>query len=76
MPRLYGFDYKSPFFYMVTLKRLPGFLDFSAISDAGRLERNAITDAFEKTIRTFHETWRCIEPISPFVVMPDQFARI
>ncbi len=71
MSRLFGFDYKTPFFYMVTLKRLPGFADFSAISDDGRLERNAITVAFEETVAHFHEKWRCIEPISPFVVMPD-----
>ena len=29
MPRLKGFDYSRPFFYMVTLKRLPGLAPFS-----------------------------------------------
>ena len=71
MSRLFNFDYKSPFFYMVTLKRLPGISDFSRIGEDGRLVPNGITDAFEKTIRTFHRKWRCIEEISPFVVMPD-----
>ena len=71
MARLFNFDYKSPFFYMVTLKRLPGMSDFSTIGEDGRLVKNAITEAFEKTIRTFHRKWRCIEAISPFVVMPD-----
>ena len=71
MSRLFNFDYKSPFFYMVTLKRLPGISDFSRIGEDGRLVPNAITDAFEKTISTFHRKWRCIEEISPFVVMPD-----
>ena len=71
MARLFNFDYKSPFFYMVTLKRLPGISDFSRIGEDGRLVPNAITDAFEKTISTFHRKWRCIEEISPFVVMPD-----
>ncbi len=33
MHRLRGFDYKRPFFYMVTLKRLPGLAAFSQISD-------------------------------------------
>lgn len=33
MKRLRGFDYKRPFFYMVTLKRLPGLAAFSQISD-------------------------------------------
>ena len=71
MARLFNFDYKTPFFYMVTLKRLPGLADFSRIAEDGRLVRNAITIAFERTICTFHEKWRCIEPISPFIVMPD-----
>ena len=71
MPRLFNFDYKSPYFYMVTLKRLPGISDFSAIGDDGKIVRNAITAAFEETIRTFHLKWRCLDEISPFVVMPD-----
>ena len=71
MARLFNFDYKTPFFYMVTLKRLPGLADFSRIAEDGRLVRNAITIAFERIICTFHEKWRCIEPISPFIVMPD-----
>ena len=33
MHRLRGFDYKRPFFYMVTLKRLPELVAFSQISD-------------------------------------------
>ena len=33
MHRLRGFDYKRPFFYMVTLKRLPELAAFSRISD-------------------------------------------
>ena len=71
MARLFNFDYKTPFFYMVTLKRLPGLADFSRIAEDGRLVRNAITIAFERIICTFHEKWRCIDPISPFIVMPD-----
>ena len=71
MSRLFNFDYKSPFFYMVTLKRLPGISDFSIIGEDGRLVKNAITSAFVKTISTFHRKWRCIDEISPFVVMPD-----
>ena len=71
MSRLFDFNYKSPFFYMVTLKRLPGISDFSIIGEDGQLVQNAITDAFERAINTFHRKWRCIEEISPFVVMPD-----
>ena len=33
MYRLRGFDYKRPFFYMVTLRRLPELAAFSQISD-------------------------------------------
>jgi hypothetical protein len=71
MARLFDFDYKSPFFYMVTLKRLDGLADFSQIGDDGRLVKSDITRAFESVIESFHLKWRCIEPISPFVVMPD-----
>ncbi len=38
--RLPGFDYTRPFFYMVTLKRLPGLAAFSAISPEGELVEN------------------------------------
>ena len=42
--RLKGFDYKSPYFYMVTIKRLKGFEPFCAISRASEGEiRAAIT---------------------------------
>ena len=33
MHRLRGFDYKRPFFYMVTLKWLPKLAAFSRITD-------------------------------------------
>ena len=45
MGRLRGFDYKSPYFYMVTLKRLKGLAAFSEIGPNGLVE-NAITRAF------------------------------
>ena len=35
------------------------------------LEPNAITRLFVDIIKTFHETWYCIEPITCFAVMPD-----
>ncbi len=70
MGRLPGFDYKSPFYYMVTLKRLKGLAAFSEIGERG-IVPNAITRAFEKTIRSFHRVWRCCDEISPFAIMPD-----
>lgn len=74
MGRLPGFDYKKPFFYMVTLKGargLNGNAAFSRISANGEIEPTAVTKAFEAVIRRFHETWYCIEPIRYFVIMPD-----
>lgn len=80
--RLKGFDYRRPFFYMVTLKRLPGLADFSRITDAAEPPRdsqgrpcplvaNAITRAFERTIRHFHEQWWGLWPVDCFAIMPD-----
>lgn len=70
MARLFGFDYKSPYFYMVTLKALKGTESFSQIGPTGLIE-NEITKAFNTVIRSFHLKWRCLDEISPFVVMPD-----
>lgn len=83
MTRIKGFDYKQPFFYMVTLKKLPGIAAFSQIAgDLGGspsaashhpdcLAYNEITRAFSQVIRHFHETWRGIWPIECFMIMPD-----
>ena len=53
MARLLGFDYKSPYFYMVTLKALKGVEAFSQIGPTGLIE-NEITKAFNTVIRSFH----------------------
>ena len=73
MGRLPGFDYKRPFFYMVTITRREGaaVAPFSAIAADGRIVPSAITEAFQQVIATFHETWYCIEPIRYSVIMPD-----
>lgn len=81
MGRLPGFDYKRPFFYMVTIvARRSGRLQnrgrlqnppFCSISEDGTVVANTITEAFERVIRHFHETWYCIEPIRCYVIMPD-----
>ena len=70
MARLFDFDYKSPYFYMVTLKALKEAEAFSKIGPTGLIE-NEITKAFNTVIRNFHLKWRCLDEISPFVVMPD-----
>ena len=74
-PRLKGFDYSRPFFYMVTLKRRPGLAPFSQIADgespAHFLIENETTRAFTQVVRSFHETCRGIAPIECFTIMPD-----
>ena len=82
MKRLKGFDYKKPYFYMVTLKRLDGLLAFSQITEEaeppkdakGRpcyLIANEITRAFTSVIIGFAAKWRGLAPIDCFVIMPD-----
>lgn len=59
---------------MVTLKRAQGFPDFArVIGDPAShyLEPNAVTRIFVDIIKTFHNTWYCIEPITCFAIMPD-----
>ena len=43
MNRLRGFDYKRPFFSMVTLKRLPELAAFSRISDEAEPPKDAVS---------------------------------
>ena len=72
--RLRGFDYTRPYFYMVTIKRSDGFPEFARVvgdAESHYLEANAITRLFVDIIKTFHETWYCIEPITCFAIMPD-----
>ena len=75
MPRLKGFDYSKPFFYMVTLKRLPDLTPFSQIAEGEKpaqyLIENKVTHAFARVIRGFHTTCRGLAPITCFTVMPD-----
>lgn len=69
--RLRGFDYKQPFFYMVTLKRRREAAPLSEIVAPGRCRENAVTQALAECIRGFHVQWPCIEPIGRFSIMPD-----
>ena len=78
MGRLPGFDYRRPFFYMVTLKKLPGIGEFSRIvsteeapADGRYLEETPICRAFSQTIRGFAGKWSGIAPIECFAIMPD-----
>ena len=71
MPRLDGFDYRRPLFYMVTLKKRPGVPEFSEILSPGRCRSNAVTRAMLDCIREFARQWPCVEPIECFTIMPD-----
>ena len=78
MGRLPGFDYKRPFFYMVTLKKLPGLPEFSRVvaseeppADGRYLEATPEYTAFSRIIRSFAGKWRGIAPIECFAIMPD-----
>ncbi len=55
---------------MVTLKAIKGVESFSQIGPKGLIE-NETTKAFNTVISNFHLKWRCLDEISPFVVMPD-----
>ena len=70
MGQLPGFDYKRPFFYMVTIKKRNGLPVFSELHE-GKIRKTAITQAFLNVILRFHRTWYCIEAIRFFVIMPD-----
>ena len=69
--RLESFDYTSPFFYMVTIKKMKGASPFSSIVAPGRCELNEITKAFVKVVRSFHLLLPVIEEIGRFSIMPD-----
>ena len=78
MGRLPGFDYRRPFFYMVTLKKLHGLEEFSRIIAANTppanghyLEATQLSVPFTRTIRDFAGKWRGIAPIECFAIMPD-----
>ena len=55
---------------MVTLRRLDGLMQFSAIDETGVVE-NAMTRAFNRVIKNFHLQWYVVEPIWCYVIMPD-----
>jgi REP element-mobilizing transposase RayT len=69
--RLSGFDYTRPFFYMVTLKRLPGLRPLSEIVAPGRCRMNAVTRAMVNAFRNFHRECPGVAPVERFTIMPD-----
>lgn len=75
MARLPAFDYRRPFFYMVTLTGSPEAPlqnhPFSALAPDGRIQPNALTEAFGKVLREFPKQWPWIASLSPHAIMPD-----
>ncbi len=72
--RLQGFDYTRPYFYMVTLRKcaeVPAFCEICGQPERHWTIQNAYTRIFAREIQLFHETWRCVEPITCFAIMPD-----
>lgn len=72
--RLFGFDYKRPYFYMVTLQRAPGWQALSTLihdPTTHFLKPDPLTQRLSTIIRSFHEQWTCLYPIDCFSIMPD-----
>ena len=71
--RLYGFDYRKPYYYMVTLKRFPGrpplvYLERSA---PGGLRRTPLTELLHTELWAFFHNSPGLASITPYVIMPD-----
>ncbi len=74
MARLFDFDYTRPFYYMVTIKRLPDRLPLAVLDpDApyGVDPDYPLTRALQETISAFLARSPGIESLSPYVIMPD-----
>ncbi len=74
MGRLPQWDYRRPYFYMVTLKCLPNLPPLSRLSaeDTWGYDYNyPLTKALAETIKTFLANSPGLESLSPYVIMPD-----
>lgn len=74
MARLRNWDYKRPYYYMVTLKRMPGLLPLSVLTrdDPWGVDATCpLTQVLRNTIHDFVAHSPGIEEISPYVIMPD-----
>lgn len=69
--RLKGFDYRTPFFYMVTIKALASLpVPFSILCESG-CAMNDVTRVFLHVIQNFHRAFPELYPITCFTIMPD-----
>ncbi len=74
MKRLYQWDYRQPFHYMVTLKCLPGLPPLSLLKADDRWDIDPsypLTQALAETIHAFVAQSPGISAICPFSIMPD-----
>ena len=74
MARLFGWDYSTPYYYMVTVKRLRGLKPLAYLSSKaewGRLP-NRLTRKLTEAISRVRSAYGCgIESLEPYVIMPD-----
>ncbi len=74
MPRMRNWDYSLPYYYMVTLKRLPGLPALSRLDSAdpwGLSRDYALTRALSQEIIRFLAESPGLETVKPFIIMPD-----
>ncbi len=74
MAQLHGWDYKKPFYYMVTLKRLKGLPPLSILKadDPYGFDRDyPITVALQNVLHQFVSRSVGVESVAPYAIMPD-----
>ncbi len=74
MSRLHHWDYKKPFYYLVTLKRLPNLPPLAILKaddPYGVDPTYPITVALQETLRQFVARSPGIANVAPYAIMPD-----
>ncbi len=74
MSRLHGWDYRKPFYYMVTLKRLAGLPPLSILKadDPYGFDRDyPITVVLQQELHRFVERSVGVDSVAPYAIMPD-----
>lgn len=74
MPRYWGWDYKRPYYTMVTLRRREGLRLAFSVLDADSptgLRPHPLTQALTRELFRLGATGRDVGTLKPFVIMPD-----
>ncbi len=74
MSRCWHWDYKAPYYYLVTLKCLPGLPPLSRLDAAYQWGLDAsypLTRALSDAINRFSDDSIGLESVKPFIIMPD-----